>query len=792
VRRRRRGRSWLAGLVVAGVGGAVLAGAVVWWRPATSRTGVDLGRPLGGVRPGDLNVLVVTFDTTRADRLGCYGYPDAGTPAVDRLAADGVVFDAAVSAAPLTLPAHATIFTGTRPPVHGVRDNGGYVLGEGAVTLAEVLKGAGWRTGAFVGAYVLDAKWGLDQGFDVYFDQFAISRYRTLSLGAVSRRAGAVVDAALPWLDQNAATKFFAWLHFYDPHSPYDPPEPFKSRFAGRPYQGEIAYADAELGRVLDWLARRGLADRTIVVVMGDHGESLMEHGEGTHGLFVYDATVRVPLVIRAPFARTRGRRVAAVVRSEDVLPTILDLVGLDPPHAVQGRSLLPLLTGAARELDLEAYSESLYARNHFGWSELRALRVGRYKYIEAPRPELYDLERDPRELTNLYETRRDLAARLARGLARVGAEGSDGTPPNPGAVDPETRERLAALGYIGTFVHRAPRPREQRPDPKDKIDVFNLLVAAQESGERESGAHKIARLERVIALDPEVVDAWVMLGNEYVKQGEVLTGVAHYRRALALNPESDLALINLANAYRRLGDYQAAILGYERYLERDPRNAYVRYQLGELYFDLGALDRAALAFRAALALDDRVAAARTALGVVALRRGDLDTAEREIRAALAQQPDVRLAHFNLALVAEARGDLETAEREYRAEIEGHPTSYKAAFNLGRLYERLGRPLDQVRAYRQAVEMNPAFAEGYLYLAKWYLDRGERYEEAVALARRGLALGPSAEFAPLGHYVLADLFNRLGRFEEARGELAKGRALEARARRAQAAARSRR
>ncbi len=785
-RARRRWRWWLwaPGLAVAGI-----LGVAAWWRPAASRTGVELGRAAAGVRPQDLNIVMVTLDTTRADRLGCYGYPDAGTPNVDRLAAQGVVFETAVTATPLTLPAHATIFTGTRPPVHGVRDNGGYVLDPSRVTLAEVLRGAGWRTAAFVGAYVLDAKWGLDQGFEVYVDDFAISRYRTLSLGAVARRAGAVVDAALPWLEAHAGVRFFAWLHFYDPHSPYDPPEPFKTRFARRPYQGEIAYADAQLGRLLEWLERRGLEDRTLVVVMGDHGESLMEHGEGTHGLFVYEATLRVPLIVRAPFGRTRGRRVSSLVRSEDVVPTVLDLVGLAPPTGVQGRSLVPLMTGAARDLDLEAYSESLYARNHFGWSELRALRAGRYKYIEAPRPELYDLARDPGEVRNLFAARRDLANRLAAALARLGAE----RPGEPGgaataarAVDPETRERLAALGYIGSFVERAPRAESVRPDPKDKIDIFNLIVAAQESGERETAADKIARLERVVALDPDIVDAWVMLGNEFVKQGEIRTAIARYQRALALNPDSDLALVNLANAYRRLGDHRAAILGYERYLARDPRNAYIQYQLGELYFDLGALDRAERAFRAALALDDRVAAARNALGVVALARGDLEAAEREIRAALAQQPDVRLAHFNLALLAEARGDPETAIREYQAEIDLHATSYKAAFNLARLYERLGRPADQERAYRLALEMNPAFAEGYLYLAKLYLDRGERYDEAVALARRGLALGPSREFAPLGHYVLADLFNRLGRPEDARRELEAGRALEARAGKARA------
>jgi arylsulfatase A-like enzyme/Tfp pilus assembly protein PilF len=773
---------WLVGLAGVALVGAGLA----WWlwpRAVASRTGIDLGPLPRGVRARDLNVLFVTLDTTRADRLGAYGNPDAGTPNVDRLAEEGVLFETAVAAVPLTLPAHSTIFTGVLPPVHGVRDNGGYVLDTRHTTLAETLKAAGWRTGAFVGAYVLDGKWGLDQGFERYFDDFAISKYKTLSLGSVARRASEVVDAALPWLEEHREERFFAWLHFYDPHSPYEPPEPFKSRFARRPYQGEIAYTDFQVGRVIEWLQSRHLMDRTVIVVMGDHGESLTEHGEGTHGLFVYDATVRAPLVIRAPFERARGRRVRAVVRSEDVLPTLLDLLGMEAPAGVQGRSLAPLMTGDAPDLDLEAYSESWYARNHFGWSELRALRVGRFKYIDAPRPELYDLDRDPDETTNVYGERRALADRMAAQLARLGAERETGPGAQPGAVDPETRERLAALGYIGTFVHAAPKPGERLPDPKDKIDVFNLMVAAQEGGANETGDRKIARLQQVIDQDPDIIDAWVMLGNEYVRQGDVPTAIRQYTRALELKPDYDLATINLANAYRRIGDYQAAVLGYEQYLKKDPRNAYVRYQLGEVYFDLNQLDRAEPAFRAALELDERVASARNALGVVFFKRGDLAAAEREIRAALGQQTDVRLAHFNLALIAEERGDRQTAIREYRMEIDLHPTSYKAAFNLGRIYEQLGRAAEQEQAFQQALVMNPVFAEGYLYLAKLYLDQGSRLDDAIELAKRGLALAPRSEYAPLGHYVLADIYSRLGRADEAEEEAARGRALETRRRR---------
>ncbi len=726
----------------------------------------------------NFNVVIITLDTTRADRIGAYGDRTASTPNLDRLAQEGVVFEQAISSAPLTLPAHSTMFTGMLPPRHGVRDNGGYVLDPRHVTLARTLKEGGWNTGAFVGAFVLDAKWGLDQGFDTYFDKFDVSKYKSVSLGDVARRANEVVDAALPWMEKNAGGRFFAWLHLYDAHSPYDPPEPYKSRFRDRPYAGEISFADHQIGRVLQWLDTKGLAEQTIVVAIGDHGESLNEHGEGTHGLFIYDATMRVPFIVRVPRAAMRGRRVTSVVRGEDLMPTVLDLVGRAVPQQVQGTSLVPVMSGDIADLNLDAYSESLYARNHYGWSELRALRSGRFKFIAATKPELYDLGRDPGESVNLFAERRQLADRMAEVLERVGAE-QEASQSGPSAVDPETRERLAALGYIGSFTNTARKPGEALPDPKDKIDIFNLMTSAHETNGKGDGEGAIERLRTVVRMDPNILDAWIMLGNEYFRKREHRLALEQYKRALQINPDYDLATVNLAGAYRALGDYDAAIVGYERYLQKDPRNAWVRYQLGELYIDLGELDKAEDAFDRALADDTRVASARNALGVVAFKRGDLGKAEQQIRAALAQKPDVKLAHFNLALVAEKRGDTPTAIREYQTEIDTQPNAFKAAFNLGKLHEQLGDTAAQEAAYKRSIELNPRFAEGYFFLAKLFLDQGRNFDEAVLLATRGLEYGGTGEFAPLGHYVRADIFNRRGRHADAMREAERGRALEA-------------
>ncbi len=743
----------------------IMAAGVLWWAshqrptPATS----------------DLNVLLVTLDTTRADRLGAYGDASRATPTFDQLAREGVLFERAIAPAPLTLPAHATLLTGVDPPVHGVRDNGGYVLGEAETTLAETLRAAGYATGAFVGAFVVDSKWGLDQGFDEYVDRFDLTRTSDhgISIADISRPANEVVEAALAWLEAQVERRFFAWVHFYDAHAPYAPPEPWRSEFASRPYLGEIAYTDAQLGRLVRWLRDRSLLDRTVVVVVGDHGESLGEHSEGTHGLFIYDATVHVPLVVRAPHDAPHSTRVPTVVRSQDVMPTVLALAGIEIPSSVRGRSLVPLMTGAATDLELDAYSESLYALNHFGWAAPRSLRAGRYKVIDLPRPELYDLDLDPGERTNVFQERRALGDRLLQQLRNVDAQARATNPP---PVDAETRARLAALGYIGSGPSARTRSSGQLPDPKDKIAVFNALLDAQD---RQS-PQTLAALQQIVKADTQIIDAWTMLGNEHFRRGAFAEAAVAYKQALGLKPDSDLATINLANAYRRMGRNDDAIAGYQHYLERDPRNAYVRYQLGELQADQDLLAEALDSFSKAIETDPAFAAARVARGAVLIRQGNLDRAEREIRLAMERASGVRLALYNLALIAEARGRWDEAEQLYQRELAAHADSFRAAFNLGRLYERRGDRARQIEAWRAAVRANPGFPEGHILLAKLLFDTGERGAEPLELARRGVDLDPRGRFAALGYYVMADLLHQQGKPAEAAALAAKGRALERR------------
>jgi arylsulfatase A-like enzyme/Tfp pilus assembly protein PilF len=781
---RRAGRKRL----VAGMLGlASLTVAVITWlawpRTQLAADGVTLGALPRGVSRSDLNVVLITLDTLRADALGVYGNKEVRTPNLNALAGGGVVFEQAMTSAPLTLPAHSTIMTGQFPPRHGVRDNGGFFLGPDQVTMAEILSGQGFKSGATVGAFVLDSKWGLDQGFAAYQDDFDMTNVKTMSLSSIRRPGNEVVDLALKWMDGVAGQRFFSWLHFYDPHAPYVSPEPYKSEYRGHPYRGAVAFTDAQVGRVLSFLKDRGLSDRTIVIVSGDHGESLGEHGEETHGFFVYESSMHVPLIMHAPFSLTAGRRVSLPVRTADILPTVLDLLQLPVPESLAGVSLAPLLAGA-KELPkpTEGYAEAMYPLHHYGWSELIASRSERYKLIDAPRPELYDLERDPKELKNIFEERRSVGDAMLRNLRAQKRLMAANAPATPKAedVDPETRARLAALGYVGSFVATSEGPSSDRADPKDKIELFNLMTTARDVSKDEGGSGKaIAMLSRVVRDDPNVIDGWFMLGMEYFKAGKYTEAVANYSRALQLKPDYDLALINMANAYRRLGRDDAALAGYERYVAVDPENAFVRYQIGEIYLDQGNLERAETEFAKALKIDPKLASALVATGVIAFQRGQLPQAEKQFKDALALKSDVRLAHFNLALMAEARGDDNAADAEYRTEIDKHPTAYKALFNLGRLKARKGDTAAARDLYKKAVETNTEFAEGFFYLAKALLDEGKSLGDAETYARKGLSLDPDGETSPLGHFVLGGVMMKRGQAADAERELNKGLALEA-------------
>ena len=415
------------------------------------------------------SVVLITLDTTRADRLSAYGFQDLSTPAIDRLAAEGIVFEDAVAQVPLTLPSHASIFTGRWPTRHGIRDNADAALAPAEITLAEVLKDRGTRTSAFVASVVLQAGRGLEQGFDTYVD---VPKGSCGNAAGRRRPADAVVDDALVWIDQNSERPFFTWVHLYDAHRPYRVPDGYANQH-GDPYLDAIAFQDAQVGRIVQQLESQRLLDRTIVVVAADHGESLGEHGEDGHGIFLYQSTLRVPLIMRVP--HLQPRRVTSTVRLVDLMPTLLDLLGLPVP-VVDGVSLARMMSTSGADMQLEAYSESTYPER-FGWSRLRSLRGDRYKLVDAPRPELYDLLTDPFEQRNLYEENSRLGVLMRQQLARF--ESAPQEPDRPSAAAaPDHASQLAALGYVGSGTANSTGHAGQSwPDPKDAIRDYNAFV---------------------------------------------------------------------------------------------------------------------------------------------------------------------------------------------------------------------------------------------------------------------------------------------------------------------------
>lgn len=753
----------------------VAVGRGVWRRPVGS-----LPR---GLNPSDLNLLIVTLDTTRADRLGCYGATQVATPNLDRLASEGVLFERAVSAMPLTLPAHSALFTARFPAGSGVRDNGGFKLAPEQTTLAELLGTHGWKTGGFVSAFVLDRRWGIAQGFDTYQDGFDLLAKGKTDMGEIQRSGQETVAAALSWIDSVKTQRFFGWVHLYDPHTPYDPPEPYRSRYKGRPYDGEIAWTDELVGRLLAGLEQAGLTDRTVIAVLGDHGESLGEHGEHGHGFFIYRQTTQIPLILRAPQHGFAGKRVSQTVRIVDVAPTLLDLVGRPATLEGQGLSLRPLIEAAAGHEPREGYSESFYGRYHYGWSELRGIERGRWHFIEAPRPELFDVDADPAETRDLAASHPEVIAELRAAMGELDtATGLSTSAAMPVEEDPETLARLASLGYVGTISHDEAVPFQQLPDPKDRLDVYNLMNHARE--ENKDGHHDLARalFEQVLAKDPKVIDAWYLLGNIALKAGQYAVAQEHYKQALALRPDHDYAMIGLADTMVAQGRIDDAVLGYERFLQGDPRNAQITYRLAQVLLDAGRPAEAERWFEKTLQLEARTARAEVGRAVVALRMGDLAAARAALDRALALDPKAKHARFDMALVAEEQQQFDEAVKLYRAALDDDRADYRAAFNLGRLLGTRGDAAGSLAALRQACTINPRFATGRFFLAAQLLRQGD-LEAARASAEEGLALERDGPFSALGFYVLADVYNRLGRARDAAQALSQGRAAEAAARR---------
>lgn len=609
------------------------------------------------------NLLLITIDTLRADHLSCNGSKVVSTPHLDRLAREGVNFTRARSPVPLTLPAHASILTGHYPPTHTVRSNGEYRLPDEQLSLAEVLKARGYRTVAFLGSFVLDRRFGLAQGFDLYDDR-VWDHVDELEMLEAERPAETVVAACRRWLAQDDGTApFFVWLHLYDPHAPYEPPEPFRARYSRNPYAGEIAYTDAAVGEILAELEAHELLSRTVVAVAGDHGEGLGEHGEATHSLLIYNSTLHVPMMIRAPGLVAANRVVGELVRLIDLAPTLLDYLGVEGAFG-EGTSLRPLIdgpSGEAPELDsLSAYSESYYPELALGWSPLRGFESGDYRLILAPTPALYHLGKDPGESHSLVETEAGPYQRLQRELADLLRSFPADTRAAVAELDEATRERLQSLGYLAGTSGTETR-RGAPVDPNASIDLWNRIqrgIAEQGRGDFRAA---IASFESVLQDDPEIPMVYEYLGTCWQKLSAPAKAERVYRQALERGIESPRLHHEIGRILWQRGDLEEAERELQIALALDPLSVAAHYDLANLYRGEGDLRQAAEHYRAALAVNPSYLWAWNGLGMTLAAMQEDQQALDAFQRVIEIDPQGASGYFNLAVHLESSGQTAAA-----------------------------------------------------------------------------------------------------------------------------------
>jgi len=632
------------------------------------------------------NIVLITLDTTRADRMGFLGSKRGLTPNLDTVARQGIVFTRAYSHVPLTTASHTTILTGTYPQFNHVNDFG-VPLSARLPYLPDILHQHGYQTGAFVGSLVLDpldgTAPGFDRGFDVYDAGFRLRRHGVDRYGTVERRGSVVVDHALGWLSQAPNGPFFLWVHLYDAHDPYDPPPPYKDRYPSQPYDGEIAYADACVGKLLDALRKHNLYDETLIAVMADHGESLGAHGESTHGVFLYDETLHVPLLIKLPLNRGAGRRVETRAGLVDVAPTILSAAGLVPPPEMQGQSLLdsskaaPGTSPGALPEDRPTYAETDYPHRAFGWSALRALRTGKYLFIQAPERELYNQSSDPEAIHNLAGDSKAVTDTLASQLADFRAKTSQ-TLIDLAKPDPEKMQKLQALGYVGSDTNPALDEKNLTGlDPKGRIEIANLLHDAMFDVEDASYEKAIPLLERALAVQPDMPVANIQYGMAQARLKHFDKAIAPLQKAVILRPDNGMGHYELGLALFETGNWKGAAPEFEAAVARAPRWADAHFSLAAVYARIDRVPDAMTELDSTLGLSPDHYRANLLRGRILALQGNPLGALNNLEKATQVQPDSREAHLFLADAYAQLGRTLDATRERGvAQNLGEPASH--------------------------------------------------------------------------------------------------------------------
>lgn len=664
----------LAMLVVLGGGGWLL-----WSRPT----------------PGP--IVIISIDTLRADRLPAYGYAQTKTPTIDALANDGVLFEHAYSHAPQTLPAHVSILSGRLPFEHGVRDNIGFTVSDSEVLLPQVLREQGYATAAFVSSYVLRRQVGLNRGFDVYDDALPKSSPNQ-SLAMVQRPGRQTVDAATAWIARQESERYFLFVHLYEPHTPYTPPPEFA---AADPYDGEVAYADALTGDLMASLKAAGQYEAATIILLSDHGEGLGTHGEEEHGLFLYRDTIQVPLIIKLPGEASAGRRVREPVQQIDLMPTLRDLIDLPPDSTLRGRTLRPVLDGTGTLPTASIYAETLMPRLHFGWSELYAITDDRYRFIRAPRSELYDLEEDPGEANSIVDERASVRDAMRQALDTLIAGASVST---PSTVSDADRERLAALGYVGTSrAISASTPGDTLPDPKDKLGVLQQYRRASVLAGQRQWAAAADAFRAVLKDDPDIGDVWLQLARAEEAQGRLPAALEAYQELIRRQPDDPAGLTGAAAILVQMGRFDEA--------------------------------RA----HAELATTTAPAIAHELLARLALQRGDIEAARRHAADGEAADPSAPLTAFINGLIlynqnrfADAVTPLRQASQRLQARTEQiADVNYLLGDTLARL-ERFG---EAEAAFKAELATFPTHVRARAGLAMVYWST-ERRTDALATAEQ--------------------------------------------------------
>lgn len=695
--------------VVFGIACVVFLGVAAW-----------LGTRLFPSKP-TVNVLFITLDTTRADHLGCYGDQEAATPAIDSLATEGVLFEQAYSPAPLTLPSHATMFTGLYPPEHGLRTNGRGRLDESIPTLPAVAAAAGYDTGAFVASFVVDSKFGLDRGFAVYDDQLspeaadeAIHRQRDGKI---------VVDAALEWLKQPREDPFFCWVHLYDPHFPYvDRKAEFGERFAKQPYDGEIAYMDQQIGRLLAHLTTQGLNEKTLVVVVGDHGEGLGEHVERTHGYTLYNSTQHVPLLFRWPGRISAGHRVQQTVPLADLTPTLIDLLGLKSLGPMSGQSLRTALVGKPIE-DRLCFSATDDPFLQNGWSPLQSVVLGNWKFIRTTQPELYDLKTDRGELKNQIENspakRDELSLNLDEFLKTLVPRKTTTV-----QLSAEERRALESLGYLGGGSKEQAAGGEELPDVKEMLPFDVATEDAQELLQAGKIDEAIEKLRAIVAKSPAHLSARIFLGEALLHQANIADAISQYEAVLKLKPDSANGLIHLGVAYTEQGRMDEAIAQFDKAVQAEPESAAAHYNLGLALAKLGRIHEAIAHYREAILHDEAFPDVQTALGNALISLGQTEEALACFRQELKISPRAVDARVNLAVLLSEK-DPAAALNYLREAVEIRPASPQAQYNLGAFLILQHKPKEAIAPLTEALRLKPDHPRAKAELQKARQQAGE-------------------------------------------------------------------